>query len=544
MGIVAAHKNSDFINKPLSEILPLDFERENLGELIQGGKEHSFYKTDEDGSVHFISLAPIKAGNSYSSWSLALSIPMSVITERADETLYFSLVVGIGGLLFLMIVLVLVANSLTKPIVKITKSLNKLSHGEISSDLILKLRTGDEIETMANALNISIEGLNKKTSFANDIGKGHLESDLHMLSENDVLGKSLIDMRNSLKKAKEEEVKRTIEDEKRTWANEGFAKFADILRQNNDDLQKLTDEVLKNLVKYVDGNQGALFLANDEEKGNRFLETSSVYASNRKKFIDIKIQFGEGLVGACALERETIFLTDIPENFVTISSGLGESNPSCIIMVPLKQDEKVMGVLEIASLKVLEPHIIEFLEKVAESVATTISSVKINAKTRYLLEQSQQQAEEMQAQEEEMRQNMEELLATQEEMARKEKEIAWTMDALGGMAMIIEYDFKGIITNANALFCSHTGYTKDELVGQHHSMIFDKKDVVNSENYQQFWQDMRNKVPFEGLLTRVNKFNKNFTVKGHCHPVFDDDGQPIKVVEVSVDVTEILGKKK
>lgn len=543
MGVVAAHKNADFINVPLSEILPQDFENENLGEIIREGKEHSFYKTDEDGSVHYISFAPIKAGNSYSAWSLALSIPMSVITERADETLYFSLVVGVGGLLFLMLVLIFVANNLTKPIVRITKSLNKLSEGEISNDLILKLKTGDEIETMASALNISIEGLNMKTSFANDIGKGHLESELKMLGENDILGKSLIDMRNSLKKAKEDEVKRTIEDEKRTWANEGFAKFADILRQNNDDLQKLTDEVLKNLVKYVDGNQGVLFLANDDEGEYRMLEASSVYASNRKKFMEIKIQFGEGLVGACALERETIFLTEIPENFVTISSGLGEANPSCLVMVPLKQDEKVMGVLEIASLKVLEPYIIDFLEKVAESIATTISSVKINAKTRFLLEQSQQQAEEMQAQEEEMRQNMEELLATQEEMARKEKEIAWTVEALGGLAMIVEYDFKGMITSVNSLFCSYTGYTKEELLGQHHSVIFDKKDVVNSENYQKFWEDMHNKVSFEGVLQRVNKFNKPFTVKGYCHPIFDDDGQPLKVIEVSVDITDYLKKK-
>lgn len=543
LGIIAAHRDSEFINLPLSEVHPEDYELEDLGKIIMHGEEHSFIRTDGNGESHFISFAPIKAGNSYSSWSLALSIPLKVITERADESLYFSLMVGIAGLFVLMIVLGLVANSLTRPIVKITKSLNKLSQGEISNDLILHLKTGDEIETMANALNISIEGLNKKTAFANEIGKGQLESELPMLGENDVLGKSLVDMRNSLKKAKVEEDKRAAEDQKRTWANEGFARFADILRNNNDDLQKLADEVLKYLVKYVGGNQGALFLANDEENGNRYLETKSVYAWNRKKYIDMKIMFGEGLVGACALEGETIYLTEIPDNFITITSGLGESNPSCIIMVPLKQDDKVMGVLEVASLKVFEKHIVEFLEKVAESVAATISTVKINAKTLFLLEQSQQQAEEMQAQEEEMRQNMEELLATQEEMARKEKEMAWTMDAIGGLGLLIEYNFKGVITHVNALLCAKSGYAKEELVGQHHSILFDNKDVINSENYRNFWDDMRNRKPYEGIMRRNTKTNKHFVIKGHCHPVFDDDGQPIKVVELGVEVTELVGKK-
>jgi methyl-accepting chemotaxis protein len=129
-------------------------------------------------------------------------------------------------------------------------------------------------------------------------------------------------------------------------------------------------------------------------------------------------------------------------------------------------------------------------------------------------------------------------------MARKEKEIAWTMDAIGGMALVVEYDFKGIITYVNSLMCTYTGYSKDELIGKHHSILFDKKDVVNSDNYNQFWDNMHNKIPFEGIMKRLNKFNKPFVVKGHCHPIFDEDGQPIKVVEVSVDVSEFLEKKK
>lgn len=539
-GVVAAHHDPELINTPLKKIIPDDYEQENLGDIVKEGLEHSYFRTDADGVEHYVCYAPIRAGNSYSSWSLALSIPLDVITQRADENLRISLIVGIAGLFVLALVLMFVANSLTRPITKITRSLRRLRYGEISDDLTLNLRTGDEIETMSNALNISIEGLNQKTTFANDIGKGELESQLELLGDKDELGQALMNMRNSLKRAKEDEEKRAIEDKKRAWANEGFAKFAEILRTNNDNLQQLSDEVIQKLVKYLDGNQGALFLINDDDKKNVTLEAASVYAWDRKKFVDKQIMLGEGLVGACALERETIFLTEIPENFVTITSGLGEANPNCILLVPLKQDDNVLGVIEIASFKVFEKFEVVFLEKVAESIAATIATAKINDKTKELLEQSQQQAEEMQAQEEEMRQNMEELLATQEEMGRKEKEMAWTMDAIGGVALHLEYDFKGVITHVNSMVCKLTGYAKDELVGQHHSILFDNKDIHNSVAYSKFWDDMNKHKPFEGIMRRLTKQNNHLVVKGLCHPVFDEDGKPIKVVEIAVDVSDLV----
>jgi PAS domain S-box-containing protein len=160
------------------------------------------------------------------------------------------------------------------------------------------------------------------------------------------------------------------------------------------------------------------------------------------------------------------------------------------------------------------------------------------------LEQSQQQAEEMKAQEEEMRQNMEELLATQEEMARKEKEMAWTMDAISGLTMLVEYDFRGIITSVNSKICKVTGYLKEELLGQHHSILVDSKNQANTEAYQRMWNDLKNGKPFEGIYTRIAKGGLPFTVKGLCYPIFDEDGQPLKIVELAVEVTDIFEKKQ
>lgn len=333
----------------------------------------------------------------------------------------FIIVSGVFLIVISIIIALVLAQLIIKPIKKIKEVLILMGSGIMPSKQIKE--RNDEIGEMAAALNTLIRGLKETTDFSIEIGKRNFDSPFVPLSEEDDLGNALLEMRTNLKHATEEEARRKKEDDQRNWAAQGIAKFSDLLRQNNDNIEKLSLDVISNLVKYCDANQGGLFIVNDDDENNQFIEMTAAYAYNRKKFLEKRIEMGVGLIGRAVQESETIFMTDIPDNYITITSGLGDDNPKSIIIVPLVVNDKVYGVIEMASFKIFEKYQIEFIEKIGENIASTLSSVKVNIRTSELLERTRQQAEEMRAQEEEMRQNMEELQATQEESARREAEL-------------------------------------------------------------------------------------------------------------------------
>jgi methyl-accepting chemotaxis protein len=337
----------------------------------------------------------------------------------------------IMGLILVVVAIIigfLTINSLAVPINRTKNILLSMGKGVLPKD---KLPEGsDEVGQMSKALNLLIKGLTNIFGFSMEIGKGNFDSHFTPLSDEDVLGHSLVEMRSELKKASEEEKKRKEEDDQRNWASQGLAKFSDILRKSSNDLEELSYEIISQLVKYTNSNQGGMYVINDNDKQDVFIDMKACYAFDRRKYLQKQIRIGEGLVGRCYQEKEKIYLTEVPNDYIKITSGLGDENPRALLIVPLIYNDVIYGLVELASFKKIPDYVVEFIERVGESIAATISSVKSNIQTTYLLEQSQQQAEEMSAQEEEMRQNMEELRATQEQSARREEELHREVDEL------------------------------------------------------------------------------------------------------------------
>jgi len=538
-GTYVAHPDAGYVGKKFQDVAPSN--TQVLMQNIQAGNAFAHKgKGYQQQSDHYISYAPVVIGESQTPWSFGLAVPIDVVTARARETFRNAIIVGVIGLILVAAVIWIIAGNISRPIRRTTSVLSELARGIINKDHKLRVKSNDEVGQMSRSVNTLIDGLDKTSLFARQIGQGNLDQDFELLSQEDMLGSSLLEMRESLKQARIKDEQRKKEEEKQNWATTGLAKFGDILRQNTDDMEEFAYHILSNLVSYIGANQGGLYMINDDDQNDPHIEMLACYAYDRRKFIEKRIEMGEGMIGQVVQERETNYIKELPENYIHITSGLGYSTPRCLLVVPLKVNEEIYGALELASLKPMEDHVVQFVEDLAEDIASTIKNTRINLQTNKLLEQSQQQSEELSAQEEEMRQNMEELKATQEEAARKNAEIEGLVGALKRTNMVIEYDLQGKILDVNDNYSELVGMRKDQIVGLHH---YDYMDLSESEKraYNQFWEDLKNgQTKKETNSVRIA--GKSYTFIETYTPIMDQYGNPEKVLKIATDITDVASQ--
>jgi len=450
---------------------------------------------------------------------------ISSISSLKNMTLILAAIIVIIGVVSAFLLL----RSIITPVNFLKNVVVKLGRGELVEEKRAKF-SNDEIGEMAVAMDNLVNGLKGTTLFAENIGSGNYQSDFKPLSEHDVLGNALINMRNNLAKVAED-------DKKRNWATEGMAKFGEILRTNNTDLTKLADEIISSLVKYLKANQGAIYIIDDGEEAQDepSMSMKACYAWDKKKYLNHKIHRGEGLAGQAWQEGDIVYLTEVPSDYIRIVSGLGDANPTSVLIVPLKVNDQIFGVVEIASFNLFQDYEMEFVQKIAESIASTISSVKVNARTQHLLEESQELTEQMRAQEEEMRQNMEELQATQEEMQRSQSETETTMLAIHGALAVADFNTDGTLNKVNSNYLELMGYAQDEVIGEHHR-LFVTREEKGSEEYKQFWKDLAAGYPKKGNFKRLNRKGEVITLKASFSPIKNHSGDVVKIMEIAYEL--------
>jgi methyl-accepting chemotaxis protein len=540
---IVGHTNKDFIGMKFDSIYQYENKKFDINSKVFSGQSFSFTTVDnKTKEEYYATFADVQIGKTENPWSLVIFVPTKTLISDVKRVSQISLYVILIGLFILLLVNWIMAYNITNPLKRTTQVLRGLAKGEIDTNNKLNVNSGDEIEDIGNSVNILIDGLNKTVSFANEIGKGNLNVAYSKLSEGDLLGESLLNMRKSLEHAKIQEDKRKLEDEKMNWATQGVAKFAEILRQNTGDMNEFSYQIISNLVKYISANIGGLFLVNNDNKNDVFFELASCYAYERRKYLQNRVDLGEGLVGRCAKEGETIYLTDIPKDYIHIVSGLGDETPSCLLIVPLKLNDEVYGVVEIASFDPIEKHVIEFIEKIGESIAATISNVKINIRTIRLLDESRVKSEELASQEEEMRQNMEELQATQEESARKSIETDSLVNALNASSYVIEYDPSGRVISVNDAYLELTGQKAKDIVGSHHSENIQMSEK-QKHDYQNFWKDLKNGA-IRKETNKVKLSGKTYTFIETYSPIFNENHEVVKILKIAHNITDFASEKK
>ena len=439
---------------------------------------------------------------------------------------------GIISLIIVVTILLIIGRAvISVPTRQIIDSINKLSEGQTVDKL--EIKTKDEVSKIGQAVNKLSTAYEKFIVFAKNIGEGNLNAEYESMGENDEMGNALLEMRDKLVEAKKEEALRQKEEENRTWANKGLYELGEMLRQTTQNIEDLSYNVLSYLVNYTGSNQGAIFLAEDSSSEEPIFEMAAAYAYDRKKHMTKTIALGEGLIGTCAIEKETIFMDDIPDNYINITSGLGKANPRSLVIVPLKVKDRVYGVLELASFNNYKKFELDFLENAAESIASTFSISKINIVTSQLLEQSQQQQEEMRAQEEEMRQNMEELQTTQEEAMRRETEMNGILKALNESSLVLMLNVDLDVISINEKFSKLLGVPQERVEG----MNIEEITHVTAQEVK----ELRLKLSNGDTVNRESKIelsdNREIWLKQLYYPILDENDDVIKIINICEDLT-------
>ncbi|MBT28120.1 MAG: hypothetical protein CMO01_00560 [Thalassobius sp.] len=455
------------------------------------------------------------------------------VEQEENISSYILLIVVFSAFTGLFLGYHFILNTAIKPLKRITKTTRTLAFGQNVE--VFPEDKKDEIGQLYKSVNLLNINLTKVSNFANDIGNGNFEATFEARSKNDLLGHALLDMRNNLKKV-------VHEDQKRNWANKNLADFAELLRIHSENLEELSYKIVARLVYCLKANQGGFFLLSED--GDK-LELKGSYAYNKRKYIEKVIDSTHGLTGQCLQEGKPIYLKEIPQDYMEITSGLGGARPSSLLLLPLIENDNGYGVIEISSIEEMDDYKIKFAEMVAEDIASSLSVLKANEKTKELLTESQLKNEKRKSNELQMSQKLAELEVSAEqwknketELVKRESKLANIIEAAPYCLLIITPSKKVEYFNSYlADFFKQKGIfvAKDisvlQLLPTNEIKLWDKyfeqsrkgeviTDILNWRHIQGFdiyLQIMINKIEaeegnFEGWVIRINEIS-------YLHPV-------------------------
>ncbi len=352
------------------------------------------------------------------------------LTNRASQQKVAEMrrLVILSNVFILLLVIYIFWKYAFRPLHKLSEVANNMVLGNLEE--VLDIDQKDEIGRIANATAELAYNLKEVKTFVRHLGQGNYDVQLEMETKNRMIAEGSLFM--TLVVARDRLRQLMVENQKQTWASHGLAEFGDTLSAGDTDLKDLTSTVISQLVKYMNGNQGGLFLLNEiketaDKSAQKQLELVSCYGYSEKRRKNRKIllddDFGGGLLGQALIEKGTIHQVKVPADYFEVSLGMDEITNGNILIVPLISNQIEIGVLEIGSFIEFENHQIEFVENLADRIASTILNIQAGVKTTYLLMEAEEQKDILQAQEEEMRQNVEELRSIHEVMEKKQKEL-------------------------------------------------------------------------------------------------------------------------
>ncbi len=468
------------------------------------------------------------------SWQLGAYISKRELKQKANVIFFISILVGFLVSFLILLVLWFLLSAITKPLKKIELLTEKLFRGELESKEDVKIKSKEVKNINQNLFNLQrrlneLVNINYKiahrdyTKFLDDNG-----------NENDMLAKSInYSINEIVKRWKTREI---VEEnkEKTKWISDGITQIQVAVRIGDRSIEEISDNIIKTLAKYLDAYLAGFFLYNDNNKDDIFLTALSTYAYENKKSYNKIIRLREGLIGTVAVEKKQIYLEKIPSDYKHILSGLGESKPKSILLLPLIYEDEFLGVIELAFLKKFTPIKKEFIDKAIEHITLSIKTINTNISTTKLLQKSQKQTQELEKTHKLLESNLEEVKKSQKKAQVREAEMNGILNAVNNTILTVEYTTEGILLDANKKFLETMYFELKDLKG------LNVLDLVKTEReeLEEVIRRVSNGEFVEKLMKRFTKYGEERWLFSTYTPFYNVDNEITKILYFAVDITE------
>ena len=361
----------------------------------------------------------------------------SQLISIQDKMLYsynWILIVVVGLSLMLLLLMLnaafIIKKQIVEPVLKVQGSLIQLGTGELPD---INIETPDNaIGVMIEELKKSVGSLRKKAAFVEEVGKGNFYQEFEPLSDKDVQGKALIEMRNRLVLSYESE-------KLRRWQHDGLVQLNEIMRTSNKDFTDLLEKIIETIVNHIKVDQAAIFLLHNEDMNDLHIQLGAYFNLNTKILNSKRYELKSSLIGRVLETKTTIITNNTYDPYFTIEYSDGTESAYCnTVVIPLITSGTVVGAIQVAKIESFINEEVELLEKMAEPIAASLYNVRSNLKTNQLLIESRKQAEELAYQEQELKKINNELIQKSELLEASEEELKYQQEELKKVNLILE----------------------------------------------------------------------------------------------------------
>ncbi len=532
---IVIHPNQSYIGKKLDRLLTNKNILKALSDSIAKDKDFSVVGTAlNDAGEEFITFTPLVIGEASTPWMAMVAVPLRQITKEAEDNFFNSLLIGLIGTLPIYILIYLASSGIVKAFNEVIKIMDALKEGNFDVAPCRLDTKKDEIGEIARSVNKLKNKMTEAIIFIEKIGEKKLDTEYKLSSQNDRLGKALIKMQDGLKKIETEKVLKEKENKENLWMQNGIITFSEILQENYTEYKSLSNTVVKFLVRHFKIPQIAFFIAKYENRVLKKLHLISAYAYDKTRTQHVDFAVGESLVGRCAEEMKPIIITDIPPDYTNISSGLGNEIPKFLTLIPLINDQKIQGVLELASFKTLPKYKQDFLEVLAERLALEIQNIANNIATKEIFEQLEEQSKLIVEKDNEAKKIINDLENTTEKLNQQRFENEEIIKAFSLVNSIIIFDVEGKVIDINEKKLKILGGKKEDYIGKLHFEVFSKDNTMLFEN---IWNELMNGKIYEKDFY-IQKGNKKLQLHETFVPLKDEKGVVKKIITIGTEINK------